>query len=101
MQLVADHAGGTPAQVHRVTHNHAVMGVFDVPGGGTVFNAGVTDWADYVLEPFTPGMQDNPPELAELTSRDEIGTFASRGAIIPLDDCIDARPRCADETTGA
>jgi hypothetical protein len=31
-------------QVHRVTNNHACIGVFSVPGGGTVFNAGVTDW---------------------------------------------------------
>ncbi len=30
--------------VHRVTNNHACIGVFSVPGGGTVFNAGVTDW---------------------------------------------------------
>jgi hypothetical protein len=32
-------------QVHRVTNNHACIGVFTKPGGGTVFNAGVTDWA--------------------------------------------------------
>jgi hypothetical protein len=31
-------------QVHRVTNNHACIGVFAKPGGGTVFNAGVTDW---------------------------------------------------------
>ena len=31
-------------QVHRVTNNHACIGVFSAPGGGTVFNAGVTDW---------------------------------------------------------
>jgi hypothetical protein len=31
-------------QVHRVTNNHACIGVFTKPGGGTVFNAGVTDW---------------------------------------------------------
>jgi hypothetical protein len=31
-------------QVHRVTNNHACLGVFTKPGGGTVFNAGVTDW---------------------------------------------------------
>jgi hypothetical protein len=28
--------------------------------------------ADPLLEPFTPGMRDNPPELAELTRNDEI-----------------------------
>jgi hypothetical protein len=32
-------------QVHRVTNNHACIGVFTKPnGGGTVFNTGVTDW---------------------------------------------------------
>jgi len=29
----------------RLANNHAVMGVFTTPGGGTVFNAGVTDWS--------------------------------------------------------
>ncbi|WP_311836079.1 extracellular solute-binding protein [Cellulomonas fimi] len=32
---------------------------------------------------------DDPPELIS-ANRDQIGTFASRGAIIPLDDCLDA-----------
>ena len=32
------------ANVHRLEHNHAVVGCFTVPGGGTVFNAGCTDW---------------------------------------------------------
>ncbi len=42
-------------QVHRVTNNHACIGVFTKPdGGGTVFNAGVTDWA-YALESGRPG----------------------------------------------
>jgi hypothetical protein len=41
-----------PAQVYRLEHNHAVMGAFTSPGGGTVFNAGVTDWA-YGLEDST------------------------------------------------
>ncbi|HEX5937384.1 MAG TPA: N,N-dimethylformamidase beta subunit family domain-containing protein [Actinomycetota bacterium] len=35
---------GWERQVHRVEHNHAVVGCYDVPGGGTVFNAGCTDW---------------------------------------------------------
>jgi hypothetical protein len=30
--------------VHRIANNHAVVAAFDVPGGGTVFNAGCTDW---------------------------------------------------------
>ena len=35
---------GWQDQVHRIANNHAVLGCFDVPGGGTVFNAGCTDW---------------------------------------------------------
>ena len=31
-------------EVHRIANNHAVIGCFDVPDGGTVFNAGCTDW---------------------------------------------------------
>jgi hypothetical protein len=31
-------------QLHRITNNHAVVGCFDVPGGGTVFDGGCTDW---------------------------------------------------------
>jgi N,N-dimethylformamidase beta subunit-like, C-terminal len=34
-----------PSQVHRLEHNHAVLGAFTTSGGGTVVNAGVTDWA--------------------------------------------------------
>jgi hypothetical protein len=33
------------ANVHRIRHNHAVVGCFTAPAGGTVFNAGCTDWA--------------------------------------------------------
>jgi hypothetical protein len=36
---------GWREQLHRIEHNHACIGVFERPGGGTVFNAGVTDWA--------------------------------------------------------
>jgi hypothetical protein len=32
------------SQVHRIANNHAVVGCFDIPGGGSVFNAGCTDW---------------------------------------------------------
>ncbi|HEY7477933.1 MAG TPA: N,N-dimethylformamidase beta subunit family domain-containing protein [Actinomycetota bacterium] len=31
-------------ELHRLAHNHAVLGTFEAPGGGTVVNAGVTDW---------------------------------------------------------
>jgi hypothetical protein len=34
-----------PDNVARIANNHAVMAMFTVPGGGTVFNAGVIDWA--------------------------------------------------------
>ncbi len=33
------------AHVGELANNHAVLGVFTTPGGGTVVNAGVTDWA--------------------------------------------------------
>jgi hypothetical protein len=32
-------------EIHRLEHNNACVAVFERPGGGTVFNAGVTDWA--------------------------------------------------------
>ncbi len=38
-------------QEHHLANNHAVLGVFDPPGGGTVFNAGVTDWVDGLGDP--------------------------------------------------
>ncbi len=44
-------------QVHRVTNNHACMAIFTKPRGGTVFNAGVTDW--------TYGLGD--PDVARVT----------------------------------
>jgi hypothetical protein len=43
-------------QVHRITNNHAVVACFDVPGGGTVFNAGCTDWT-YGIEGGDPDVQ--------------------------------------------
>ncbi len=35
---------GWREELHRIRHNHAVVAAFDHPGGGTVFNAGCTDW---------------------------------------------------------
>jgi hypothetical protein len=32
-------------------HNHAAVAVFTTPGGGTVFNAGCTDWTDGLGDP--------------------------------------------------
>jgi hypothetical protein len=37
--------------VHRLTNNHAVLGVFGTPGGGTVVNVGVTDWVYGLVGP--------------------------------------------------
>ena len=46
-----------PSEVHRLEHNHAVLGAFTTAGGGTVVNAGVTDWsyglADGAVEQIT------------------------------------------------
>ena len=47
-------------QVHRVTNNQACIGVFTKPnGGGTVFNAGVTDW--------TCGITGGDPDVDRVT----------------------------------
>jgi hypothetical protein len=32
------------SNLHRISNNHAVVGCMQVPGAGTVFNAGCTDW---------------------------------------------------------
>jgi hypothetical protein len=51
-------------RVGELADNHAVMGVFERPGGGTVFNAGVIDWAfglkhaDPVVERITRNVLD-------------------------------------------
>ena len=46
-------------QVHRIAHNHAVVGCFRIRGGGTVFNAGCTDW--------TYGIEGNDPDVVRIT----------------------------------
>ena len=35
---------GWEERVSRISNNHAAVACFEVPGGGTVFNAGCTDW---------------------------------------------------------
>ncbi|HWL90589.1 MAG TPA: N,N-dimethylformamidase beta subunit family domain-containing protein [Actinomycetota bacterium] len=45
--------------VHRIANNHAVVGCFHVPGGGTVFNAGCTDW--------TYGIEGGDPDVLRVT----------------------------------
>lgn len=47
---------GWSDEVHRIASNHAVVGCFDIPGGGTVFNAGCTDWT-YGIEGGDPDVQ--------------------------------------------
>ena len=44
------------ANVHKIQHNNAVLGCFTLPGGGTVFNAGCTDWT-YGIEGGDPIVQ--------------------------------------------
>ena len=46
-------------EVHRIANTHAVVGCFDVPGGGTVFNAGCTDW--------TYGIEGGDPDVRRIT----------------------------------
>jgi hypothetical protein len=55
---------GWADRIDALADNHAVMGVFDRPGGGTVFNAGVIDWAfglkhgDPIVERITRNVLD-------------------------------------------
>jgi hypothetical protein len=39
-------------RVHEITNNRAVLGVFTTPAGGTVVNAGVTDWTYGLSDPI-------------------------------------------------
>jgi hypothetical protein len=45
--------------VHEITNNHAVLGAFTTPGGGTVVNAGVTDWVDGLDDPVVDRITRN------------------------------------------
>ncbi len=55
----AVHGDTLPEHLDEFRYNHAVMATFVTPGGGTVFNAGVTDWSyglrgdDPILERVT------------------------------------------------
>ena len=48
-----------PDNVERIANNHAVMATFTRPGGGTVFNAGVIDWAF--------GLKHGDPDVERIT----------------------------------
>ena len=54
---MAIHGDAWRAHVDGLRNNHAVVGTFTTPGGGTVFNAGCTDW--------TYGLGD--PDVARIT----------------------------------
>jgi hypothetical protein len=47
------------SEIQRIANNHAVVGCFDLPGGGTVFNAGCTDW--------TYGIAGGDPDVRRVT----------------------------------
>jgi hypothetical protein len=42
---MAIYVDGWRGHVEEFLHGHAVVGCFTIPGGGTVFNAGCTDWS--------------------------------------------------------
>jgi hypothetical protein len=46
-------------EARRIRHNHAVVAAFEVPGGGTIFNAGCTDW--------TYGIEGGDPYVRRVT----------------------------------
>jgi hypothetical protein len=46
-------------EVHRLEHNAACIGVYERPGGGTVFNCGVTDWAYGLGDPDVSRITSN------------------------------------------
>ena len=52
----------SPEHLAELADGHAVLGVFERPGGGTVFNAGVIDWAlglgDPVVDRITRNVLD-------------------------------------------
>jgi hypothetical protein len=55
------------ANMHKIRHNHAVVGCFIVPGGGVVFNAGCTDWT-YGIEGGDPIVQSVTRNVLERLS---------------------------------
>lgn len=65
-EYIARRVFGTsePADVERLAHGHAVMGIDEREGRGTVFTAGTTDWAwglanaDPVIEQVTRNLLD-------------------------------------------
>ena len=69
LELVAKQVTGAcdPAAQAKFAHGHAVMGTFEVPGGGTVFSAGTTEWAFALEDPQVARITRNV--LARLSRR--------------------------------
>lgn len=55
-------------EIHRIEHNHAVVAAFEHAGGGTVFNAGCTDWT-YAVEGGDPDVTRVTRNVLERLSR--------------------------------
>ncbi len=55
----AIHGDGWEQHLDDRRYNHAVLGVFTTSGGGTVVNAGVTDWADGLGDPAVARITHN------------------------------------------
>jgi hypothetical protein len=53
------HGDDWEANLVRYRNNHAVVATFDVPDGGTIFNAGCTDW--------TCGIEAGDPDVQQIT----------------------------------
>ena len=53
------HGAGWEEHLGHLRNNHAVVGSFSVPGGGTVFHAGCTDW--------TYGLAGGDPDVQRIT----------------------------------
>jgi N,N-dimethylformamidase beta subunit-like protein len=61
-------------ELHRFEHNQACLAVFERPGGGTVFNAGVTDWAYGLGDPAVSRITRNV--LSRLSGRADVPAAA-------------------------
>jgi hypothetical protein len=48
--------------VGEIANNHAVVGAFTTPGGGTVVNVGVTDWTYGLADPIVDRVTRNALE---------------------------------------
>lgn len=53
LELVCQQVAGNrdEATLRRFAHGHAVMGSYTIPGGGTVFSGGTTDWTYALPDP--------------------------------------------------